>query len=237
MRLDKALEAAQCGSRKQVKRLLLTGQVEVNQLIVRQADVPVDPGTDQITVAGKVLNLPGHHYLMLNKPAGIVSAVCDVQHQPVLDLVAKDYEGLALFPVGRLDRDTEGLILLTDDGLLAYQLLQPASHVTKCYEVKVNGFVTVADVASFATGIVFHGGVRCRPAQLEILSSSLTESHVYLSITEGKFHQIKKMFLSVGKKVVFLKRLSLGSLTLDSNLGPGAFRALSAEELRQLKQL
>ena len=234
MRLDKLLEGAALGSRKQVKRLLITGQVRVNETVVRSGSFNVDPNLAQVTVSGQVVAAATHTYLMLYKPAGVVTAVTDAQHPTVIDLVASEPSHQPLFPVGRLDRDSEGLVLLTDNGPLAYHLLQPRYHVSKTYEVKVNGLVTAEDVAAFARGIVFEGGVRCASSELVILTAGAEESHVRVTIAEGKSHQIKKMFLAVGKKVIFLKRLSMGKLQLSPTLAPGQYRALTLAEIADL---
>ena len=172
---------------------------------------------------------------MLHKPAGVVSAVSDAVNQTVIDLIDPSQRVPGLFPVGRLDKDTEGLLLLTNNGQLGYQLLIPKKEVAKIYEAVVNEIVTSEDLAAFTAGIVFDGGVKCKPAKLTILSHSDIESRVLLEISEGKFHQVKKMFLSVGKKVIYLKRLSMGPLQLDNTLPIGAYRALHAEELVALK--
>lgn len=235
MRLDKLLEASRQGSRKAVKRLLIAGAVRVNGQIVREGRFNADPGVDEISVAGKRLTLVGHTYLLLNKPQGVVSAVHDQTHQTVIDLVSAHPAAGKLFPVGRLDRDTEGLLLLTDNGKLAYELLRPEKAVVKRYEVTVNGLVTAVDQAAFKAGIVFHGGIQCQGAELLILTANEDASRVYLDITEGKFHQVKKMFLAVGKKVTSLKRLQMGSLKLPPDLALGEYRELNEAEVAKLK--
>lgn len=235
MRLDKLLFETGFGSRRTVKRLLKSKQVQVNGQTIMVDSLNVDPQLQEVTVAGIPIDYQPHVYYMLHKPAGVVSAVSDAVNQTVIDLIEPSQRVPGLFPVGRLDKDTEGLLLLTNNGQLGYQLLIPKKEVTKCYEVVVNERVTDDDQLAFTAGIVFDGGVKCKPAQLTILSQSDTESRVLLEISEGKFHQVKKMFLSVGKKVIYLKRLSMGPLQLDKTLSLGSYRPLHAEELVALK--
>lgn len=235
MRLDKLLFETGFGSRRTVKRLLKSKQVQVNGQTIMVDNLNVDPQLQEVTVAGVRIHYQPHVYYMLHKPAGVVSAVSDAANQTVIDLIEPAQRVPGLFPVGRLDKDTEGLLLLTNNGQLGYQLLIPKKDVTKCYEVVVNERVTSDDQLAFTAGIVFDGGVKCKPALLTILSQSDTESRVLLEISEGKFHQVKKMFLSVGKKVIYLKRLSMGPLQLDKALPLGSYRPLHAEELIALK--
>lgn len=236
MRLDKLLEQAELGSRKQVKRLLVTKQVKVDNVVVTVANQNIDLAFQKVTVGQKEITGRSHVYYMLNKPQGVVSAVRDAQHQTVLDLLKPEDRQPGLFPVGRLDRDTEGLLLLTDNGKLSYELLQPKKGVTKEYEAIVNERVTPEDITAFAGGIVFHGGQQCLPAQLKILTYLPEGTRVRLTITEGKFHQVKKMFLAVGKKVIYLKRLKMGNLSLDEALAVGEYRQLSVEELQKFRE-
>ena len=235
MRLDKLLFETGFGSRRTVKRLIKSKQVQVNGHIALVDNLNVDPQLQEVTVSGERIYHQPHVYYMLHKPAGVVSAVSDVLNQTVIDLIEPSQRVPGLFPVGRLDKDTEGLLLLTNNGQLGYQLLIPKKEVIKCYEAVVNERVTSEDQFAFASGIVFDGGVKCKPAKLTILSESDAESKVLLEISEGKFHQVKKMFLSVGKKVIYLKRLSMGPLQLDKTLPIGSYRALHSEELAALK--
>ncbi|MDF0480622.1 rRNA pseudouridine synthase [Vagococcus sp. PNs007] len=234
MRLDKFLEEQKQGSRKQVKRLLLSKQVTVDGEIVMTINYNVDPFIQEVRVKGTHLQGKAHRYIMLNKPQGVVTAVKDDKHQTVIDLIGEGPEVEGLFPVGRLDRDTEGLVFLTDNGQLAYQLAMADKKVVKRYEVRVNGEVTPEDVAYFKQGVAFLDGPVCRPAELRIIESSKNDSHCYLDIDEGKFHQVKKMFLSVGKKVTYLKRLSIGPIILDETLELGGCRLFSEEEREKL---
>lgn len=234
MRLDKLIEKELKTSRKEMKRLFVTGKVKVDGKIERIEARNVDSRLHHIEVNGRTLSTSEAYYL-LNKPQGVVTANHDRQHQTVLDLLSTNDRKEKLASVGRLDRDTEGLVFLTTNGQLAYELLHPVKKVTKCYEAVVNGEVTTEDIAAFQKGIVFHGGETCQPAQLEILSAAAKESRVRLMIQEGKFHQVKKMFLACGKKVVFLKRYGIGPLMLPANLAIGDYRELPDDELESLK--
>ena len=232
MRLDKLIETELKTSRKQMKRLFLMGKVRVDGEVVYQENRNVDSQLHDIVIDGQNYQTRERYYL-LNKPKGVVTANQDAL--PTVFDVLVDVEHVAeLTAVGRLDRDTEGLLLLTSNGQLGYDLLQPKKKVAKTYEVVVNEAVTLADVESFAQGITFHGGVTCQPAELEIITSSPQVSHVRLTLHEGKFHQVKKMFLATGKKVIGLKRVQMGPLTLG-NLPVGGYRELTLAELQQLK--
>ncbi|EOL49047.1 16S rRNA pseudouridine(516) synthase [Enterococcus caccae] len=235
MRLDKLLELEKIGSKRKVKALIRSKQVTVDGMVIMSENQNVDPAVQDIYVEGKKIQRHSHVYYMLNKPQGVVTAVKDAQHQTVIDLISLDDQRAGLYPVGRLDRDTEGFLLITDNGQLGYQLLLPHKKVSKRYEVVVNERLTTLDSQAFAEGIVFADGKKCKPAKLQILSSEKNESHAHLDITEGKFHQVKKMFLSVGKKVIYLKRLSMGPIQLDPALGLGEYRSLNQEELQALR--
>lgn len=236
MRLDKLLEENKIGSRKSVKRRLLTGEVMVNDEIIRCGHYNVDPGLDRIYVGLQQLSGDPHRYIILNKPQGVVTAVSDAEHQTVLDSVkAQGIEVTGLFPVGRLDRDTEGLTLLTDNGQLAYELAMGDKKVTKIYRVQVNTSLTKIDQEAFLEGVKFHDGTTCKPAILKIISSSKEVSEAHVEIQEGKFHQVKKMFLTRGGKVTFLKRIALGPLNLPDDLLVGEARPLTINELETLR--
>lgn len=235
MRLDKLLENNKVGSKKQVKRLLLTGQVTVDGQVVRSGEQNVDPGLNDIMLNQKRLPGPAHRYYMLNKPQGVVTAVSDEDNITVMTLLKESgIDTTGLFPVGRLDKDTEGLVFITDNGQLAYELAMASRKVVKRYYVEVNGLLRDIDKELFQQGIVFLDGTICRAAVLTILTKTNDKSTALLDISEGKFHQVKKMFLSVGHKVMFLKRLSIGSLCLDDSLELGMCRHLSDNELEAL---
>ncbi|UJF16645.1 16S rRNA pseudouridine(516) synthase [Jeotgalibaca sp. MA1X17-3] len=236
MRIDKLLEKEGFGSRKTVKRLFQKKLVKVDGQVVVEGSSNVDSSTHHITVMDQIVNGADHVYYLMNKPKGTVTARTDAKKKTVMDLIQNQDQTPNLYPVGRLDRDTEGLLLITDNGPLGYQLLLPDKQVSKTYEAIINEQVTQADVEHFKKGIVFIGGVVCKPAQLIILSASETESQVQLTIQEGKFHQVKKMFLAVGKKVIYLKRITMGPLHLEETLAPGEYRELNREELERLKE-
>ena len=217
-RLDKIIASTGRYSRREVKTLVREGRVLVDGRIAASAEDKCDPLTARISVNGEELFYREHTYVMLHKPAGVLSATEDGRGETVLDLLAPEYRKIGLFPVGRLDKDTEGLLLLTDDGALAHDLLAPKKHVDKVYFVRTDGALDDADCKAFVQGITLGDGLECLPAKLEILKSD-AQSEALITIHEGKFHQIKRMLASRGKPVVYLKRLSMGSLTLDEGHG------------------
>lgn len=233
-RLDKLLASTGRWSRSEVKRLVREGRVRADGRIAASAEEKYDPEAAALAVDGEAVRLQKHAYLMLHKPAGVLSATEDGRGKTVLDLLPEEYKKRGLFPVGRLDKDTEGLLLLTDDGTLAHALLSPKKHVDKVYFARVAGTLSAEDCAAFAAGMTLPDGLQCLPAELSILSAG-TESEALVTLREGKFHQIKRMLAARGKPVTYLKRLSMGALTLDDSLAPGAWRELTAEELKTLK--
>lgn len=233
IRLDKYLADMGIGTRSQVKTLLKKGQISVNGAAVREPELKISPGEDDVCYNGESVSYMEYEYYMLHKPAGCVSATEDKRHKTVLDYVASTRKDL--FPVGRLDLDTEGLLLLTNDGELAHRLLSPKRHVPKTYYAKIDGFVTSEDCQSFAEGLDIGEEKPTRPAELRILSAGEV-SEITVTITEGKFHQVKRMFAAVGKQVLYLKRLSMGSLILDESLAAGEYRKLTKEEIVKLKE-
>ena len=235
MRLDQVMNQAGLGSRNQVKRLLKSCQVQVDGQVERRPNRNVDPGLQEIKVQGRILTQPAETYWLLHKPQGVLTAVTDDRFTTVIDCLAPQDQVPGLYPVGRLDRSTTGLVFLTTNGPLGYRMLHPQYHVEKEYQVVVNGPLTQDHVASFAQGILIDQDRPCAPAHLVIEASGPQESRARLTIREGKFHQVKKMFLSVGVKVTQLHRLRMGHLVLDQYLAPGAYRPLKQEELAQLK--
>lgn len=235
MRLDRLL-AQEKISRKSMKQALLKKEILVDDSPARSLAQNVDTGLQKLVFQGRQIQGYEHSYLMLHKPNGVVTASKDKKLPTVMDLLPPDIQSYQLYAIGRLDRDTTGLLLLTDNGPLGFQLLHPQYHVDKSYQVVVNGPLTSEHIQKFKDGIVFLDGTTCKPAQLEILSSSPTESHASITISEGKFHQIKKMFLSVGVKVTSLKRVQFGDFTLDPELSEGQFRSLNPEELELIKK-
>ena len=233
MRLDKYLCETGFGTRSQVKDLLKKGQVMVNGEVVKKPELKINETTDQILCQGKKASYQKNIYLMLHKPAGVVSATEDSREKTVLDLVRPEDRKNGLFPVGRLDKDTEGLLLLTDDGELAHWLLSPKKHVDKTYYAKIDGQVTEEHVKQFREGLDIGDEKKTLPAVLTILLSGPV-SEIEVTIHEGRFHQIKRMFEAVGCKVTYLKRLSMGSLVLDETLPPEEYRPLTEAELEGL---
>lgn len=234
MRLDKFLSNMGFGSRKEVKQLLKSGAVSVNGESVKDSATHVQEGTDTVTVLGEIIEYVKYIYLMMNKPQGVISATEDNRDRTVIDLLNPVHRHFEPFPVGRLDKDTEGLLLLTNDGKLSHNLLSPKKHVPKTYYAKIEGMVTEEDVEKFRAGVILDDGYETKPSELTILKSG-PQSEIELTITEGKFHQVKRMFEAVDKRVVYLKRLSMGNLKLDADLPLGEYRELTYEEIEELK--
>ncbi|MEI3176246.1 MULTISPECIES: pseudouridine synthase [unclassified Candidatus Paralachnospira] len=234
VRLDKFLADAGAGTRSQVKGFLKKGLVTVNGEPARKPEQKISPETDLIVFQGTVLSYTEFYYYMLNKPSGYVSATDDNTAPTVLSLL-KGAPGKDLFPVGRLDKDTEGLLLITNDGALAHRLLSPRHHVDKTYFVRADGAVTEDDCSRLEAGVDIGEDRLTLPARAALLSSGPV-SEVELTIHEGKFHQVKRMFQAVGKPVLYLRRLSMGSLTLDETLPPGQYRPLREEEIAALRK-
>ena len=235
MRLDKFLVACAVGSRTEVKNLLKAGRVTVNGKKEKSAKLQIDEKRDEISFDGQVLEYEEFVYYMMNKPQGVISATEDPKHRTVLDLLDDLARSKEVFPVGRLDIDTHGLLLLTNDGKLAHALLSPKRHVDKTYLAQVKGIMAQEDVEIFADGIPLKD-FTCQPAKLEILSTDAekNQSQIRVTIAEGKFHQVKRMVAYCGKEVVDLQRLTMGTLVLDENLERGEWRRLTKEELEAL---
>lgn len=233
MRLDKFLANAGIGTRSEVKQYIKKGFIQVNGAPAKKADMSISEDTDEILYLNKSVRLQKDFYYMMNKPQGVISATEDNFQKTVLDLLGADKRD-DIFPVGRLDKDTEGLLLLTNDGALAHELLSPKKHVAKVYYARIEGIVTEEDITSFKNGVKIDDEFTALPANLKILHSDEI-SEIEVEIFEGKFHQVKRMFQAVGKKVIFLKRLSMGPLTLDASLKAGEYRELTELELKQLK--
>jgi 16S rRNA pseudouridine516 synthase len=235
LRLDKFLADMGIGSRSDIKNWIRKGRVRINDVICKKPETKVIIDTDEVYFDESKVQYQEYLYLMLHKPEGVVSATFDNVNRTVLDLI-KDKQGKDLFPVGRLDKDTEGLLLLTNDGELAHQLLSPKKHVDKVYYAKVKGRVTEEDEKEFLAGVAIEEDYTTLPAKLTILVSG-DVSEIELTIQEGKFHQVKRMFEAVGKEVIYLKRLSMGGLSLDPVLAPGEYRSLTEEEIIYLKNV
>lgn len=235
IRLDKYLADMSIGTRQEVKKYIRQGRVKINEDIIKKPEYKIREDEDEVTFDGAPVAYETFEYYMLNKPAGVISATEDKRDKTVLDLI-KEKKRKDLFPVGRLDKDTEGLLLITNDGALAHRLLSPKKHVDKCYYAKISGGVTEDDVRVFKERINIGTQEEpewTMPAELKILEKG-TVSRIRLTIREGKFHQVKRMFLAVGKEVVYLKRERMGALVLDEELAPGEYRKLTDSELKSI---
>ena len=225
-RLDKILVSQGAGSRKEAQKLIRSKSVRVNGETVLKPEHKLNPENCVIEVNGQRLDFKKHIYLMLNKPAGFVSATEDNLSRTVLELIPEEYKRPGLFPAGRLDKDSEGLLIITDDGEFAHKMLSPKSDIVKRYYVRLSAAPADEDVKAFEDGIVFKDGTKCLPAVLEIAG----EREAYVEIREGKFHQVKKMFLTRGINVKYLQRVAIGDLELDGNLPKGSCRELTNNE-------
>lgn len=234
VRLDKFLcEVSGC-TRNEAKKLIRQGKVLAGGEMIKKPEYKIVPGQDKVMLDGKEFKYREYKYLMLNKPKGVVTATMDSREKTVMDLIP-DIHKKGMFPVGRLDKDTEGLLLITNDGDLAHRLLSPKHHVTKRYSVTVTGEIGRVQQKAFEAGLDIGEKKPLKPARLEILKSGeVSKAEVF--ITEGRFHQIKRMFKAVGNQVLELKRLSMGPLLLDPELLPGQYRELTEEEIRCLKE-
>lgn len=229
-RLDKLLAGTGKWSRREVKTLVRQGLVRVDGRLAASVEDKLDPAVAVVTVAGETISLCRFTYVMLHKPAGVLTATEDRKQPTVLDLLPPELRRIGLAPVGRLDKDTEGLLLLTNDGELAHRLLSPKYHVDKRYFARVDGELSATDAEAFARGMTLGGGLECLPAGLELLPGHAC----IVTLREGKFHQVKRMLAARGAPVLYLKRLSMGPLTLDDSLAAGAYRLLRAEEILAL---
>lgn len=233
MRLDKFLGNHGFGTRKEVKLLVKRGAVKINDVLVKKADIKIVPENDTVTVYDEAVVYEPFVYIMLNKPAGYISSTKDYKDEIVLELI-DGLEHYDLHPVGRLDKDTEGLLILTNDGQFSHDVLSPRKHVNKTYFARVDGYVTDDTVELFKAGIILDDGYKAMPAELQIISAGEI-SEIELVIQEGKFHQVKRMFKAVDMTVIYLKRIKMGGLPLDESLTPGAYRKLTLEEINFVK--
>ena len=229
-RLDKVLTGTGRWSRREVKLLVRQGLVRLNGAAAGSAEEKCDPETAVITVNGETVVLRRFTYVLLHKPGGVLTATEDRRQETVMELLPQELRRVGLAPVGRLDKDTEGLLLLTNDGELTHRLLSPKYHVDKRYFARVDGHLTAAHTETFAKGMTLGDGLKCLPARLEILP----DSGCIVTVREGKFHQVKRMLASCGAPVVYLKRLSMGPLVLGDELGRGEHRMLREEEVAAL---
>ncbi len=236
-RLDKVLANMGYGTRKEVKVLCRRGEVLVDGEIEKDSAAKINPDTAIIEVRGEQLNYRKHVYLMLNKPDGVVSATFDNHDETVIDLLDPEYQIFSPFPIGRLDKDTVGLLLITNDGDLNHKLIAPKNHVDKVYYAEIDKPVDEKDIEKFKNRITLDDGYLCMPAKLEVLRSSEDGAEILVTIQEGKFHQVKRMFEAVNKSVIYLRRIKFGPLDLDENLQEGQYRELTDEEIEILKSL
>ncbi len=230
MRLDRLLSEMGVASRRELRELIRSGRISVGGEVCRKPEQRVDPEKEELSLDGKTLVYRRFHYYLMDKPSGVVTATEDRDQKTVLDLLPPELKRLGLFPVGRLDKDTSGLLILTDDGDFAHRVISPKFSVEKRYYACIEGEADAEDAAAFAAGLLLRDGTRCLPARLE----SLGPGECLVTVTEGKYHQVKRMLASRGKPVTSLRRLSVGALELDASLGPGGLRELTEEELCKL---
>ncbi len=231
IRIDKLLSNMGYGSRSEIKKFAKQALISLNGKVEKDCSRIIDPLIDQLCFDGDAVLYKKYIYLLMNKPAGVISATFDNLHKTVIDLLPEKYRSYDVFPVGRLDKDTEGFLILTNDGSLAHNLLSPKKHVDKEYYAEVEGELTSNDVHQFQRGILLNDGYKTLPADLTILQADPIRSLCRITVREGKFHQVKRMFLSIGKPVLYLKRIRMGQLMLDPSLELGETRELSEEEL------
>jgi len=233
-RLDKVLANSGYGSRKEVKALVKAGKVTIDGIKVKDSAIQTDLAENEIFVNGEKVLFRKFIYLIMNKPSGVVSATFDNYDKTVVDLLQPEHASFKPFPVGRLDKDTVGLLLLTNDGELNHKLISPKYHVNKVYYAEIDKEVDTGDVAAFEEGIILDDDYKCMPAKLKIIKVDKDGSRVEVTIQEGKFHQVKRMFLSRGKSVVYLRRISFGPINIDESLEEGDYRELSLEEFETI---
>lgn len=227
MRLDKYISDCGVASRREIKQMIKTGRITLNGVVAATAEIKIDPEQAVVTVDGTALKYDKYHYFMLNKPAGVLSATDDGKQKTVLNLFLPEHKKFNLFPVGRLDKDTTGLLLITDDGDFAHKVISPKSEIFKVYHAHTRLPVNAADIAAFKQGVTLSDGTLCLPAGLELCE----DGSCLMTVMEGKYHQVKRMLASRGKPVTALKRLQIGDLKLDESLKPGEYRPLTADEL------
>lgn len=233
MRLDKLISDCGISSRKEIKQMIKSGRVTVDGVVAFSPEQKIDPEVNTVSVDGNELSYSKFRYYMLNKPAGILSATDDKKQKTVLDLVTPEMRKMGLFPVGRLDKDTTGLLLLTNDGNFAHWIISPKSEIVKTYHAEIDGAVDDEDVKAFKNGVILADGTKCLPAEL----IPFQDGTCLVKVMEGKYHQVKRMLASRGKPVKALRRISIGEVQLDCGLNPGDFRELSSDELcRLMKQ-
>ena len=233
-RIDKIIASQGQYSRSEVKKLVKSGRVTLDGSVIKSSDIKADPDKSDIAIDGKSIRYKKHIYIMLNKPQGVVSATDDRDHKTVIDLVPKELKRDGLFPAGRLDGDTVGFVLITDDGDFAHEILSPKNHIMKTYHATLQRPVTGEDIRAFSEGVELRDGTLCLEAEVRSLDSDTPMAEI--KICEGKYHQVKRMFAALGNKVVFLKRVKMGGLSLDETLEEGQCREITTEELKLIKE-
>ena len=233
-RIDKIIASQGQYSRSEVKKLVKSGRVTLDGSVIKSSDIKADPDKSDIAIDGKSIRYKKHIYIMLNKPQGVVSATDDRDHETVIDLVPKELKRDGLFPAGRLDGDTVGFVLITDDGDFAHEILSPKNHIMKTYHATLQRPVTEEDIRAFSEGVELRDGTLCLEAEVRSLDSDTPMAEI--KICEGKYHQVKRMFAALGNKVVFLKRVKMGGLSLDETLEEGQCREITPEELKLIKE-
>ncbi len=227
MRLDKYISECGVASRREIKAMVKAGRITVDGEVAKAPEQKLEPEAAVVSIDGNVLKYEKFHYYMLNKPSGVLSATDDGKQKTVIDLLSPEMQKMGLFPVGRLDKDTTGLLIITDDGEFAHKVISPKSGIVKLYHAETEAPVNESDIRAFADGVVLGDGTKCLPAGLELLD----DGSCLVKVMEGKYHQVKRMLASRGKPVTALKRLKIGDLVLDKDLKPGDFRPLSSDEL------
>lgn len=236
-RLDKVLSNLGYGSRKEIKGIAKKGLIEVDGVVVKDNGFQVDPEKSKIVIAGEEVFYRKYIYLMMNKPDGVISATFDNRDETVIDLLEPEHAVFEPFPIGRLDKDTVGLLLITNDGELNHRLISPKWEVDKVYYAHIDKPVDESDIEAFKKGVTLDDGYKCLEAKLEVIGPMDEGSEVYVTVHEGKYHQVKRMFESRGKKVTYLKRTIFAGLPLDEELEEGEYRELTEEELAKIKSI
>jgi len=239
IRLDKFISNSSKYSRNEVKKIIKSGRVTVDEIKVKNADIKIDIDKNIIKIDNKQIIYRKYTYIMINKPKGVICATSDNNEKTIIDLLKDDYKNMNLFPVGRLDKDTVGLVIITNDGEFAHNSLSPKKHITKTYYAKIKGVVTEEDIIKFKNGITIDNGYKCKSSSIEIMKIEKENniSHINIEISEGKFHQIKRMFEAINKKVIYLKRIKFYDIILDKNLKEGQYRELNEKEMSIISEL
>ncbi|RMC93065.1 rRNA pseudouridine synthase [Clostridium autoethanogenum] len=236
-RIDKILANLGFGTRKEIKAVVKNGEVKIDGTVIKDSSMKIDPDKSTIEVGGNVVEYKKNIYLLMNKPQGVVSATFDNYDETVIDILEPEYQAFKPFPVGRLDKDTEGLLLITNDGELNHRMISPKNHVDKVYYAEIDKYLDERDVNRFKKGIQLKDGYKCLPGKLHIIESDEDGAKVEVTIQEGKFHQVKRMFNALGKNVVYLKRIKFGPIDLDKDLNLGQYRELSKNEIESIKRI